>query len=765
VSIGRGGTTRLTNIDDSPFGDFELPSDSTSQSLIGQYIPYYIECLQADEKIGARYFLSDEGKMFLVPPIEQDWTLTRLSNIDIPRNPSNASFMNALEMQKTSGSLYYGYPLYVDWIKKSAKGWSGGFVVPIFLKEIEYSFEGTNLQLRMSANPPVINGEFISKMCPTLEEQRHLFKLLGILSANDELPADIHTLANKISELNILTEIEKINPEQLTKNPELMHIHEMGLYNRALIIIGDTPKFTAGLERELDELQKPSLIKRAQKSSLNYIFSEETFDTHNVQPIHSGVLESILPLNKEQKEAVKSAFSYPLTVITGPPGTGKSQVVTSILANAYIRGQRTLFTSRNHKAISVVEERINSLSKMRLMVRIGTVTRNRNLATEVVNIIDQLVELQKKPPHHLDKYMEVALGRINREMLEQLRVFKALTIRLQRPDIKPKEFFEVKKDLKEIFRFISFAIPLWCVTNLSASSSLPFDDNLFDLLVIDESSQCDIPSAIPLLYRSKRTVIIGDPHQLRHICNIDYGKSVQIEKNHSFPKPFNKKFSYVKNSLYDRAAFSVADGEIINLKEHFRCHRDIIAFSNKTWYEGMLDIRTDHKKIMKGNGASGIGWTHVKAVSKSKNTGSVLYIDEAVAIANLLEKIIKKDKFTGSVGVVSPFRKQAGYIRNLVNNKFTLEEIQKHEIVVDTAHGFQGDERDIILLSPCIGDDMPLGGRYFLSSTSNLFNVAITRARMLLQVVGDFNAAENSNIDYLESFTRYLTKLGRVEGI
>ncbi len=69
-----------------------------------------------------------------------------------------------------------------------------------------------------------------------------------------------------------------------------------------------------------------------------------------------------MPLNAEQQTAVREALTEPITVITGPPGTGKSQVVTAILVNAAWRGFRVLFASKNNKAVDVVMERMNALS-------------------------------------------------------------------------------------------------------------------------------------------------------------------------------------------------------------------------------------------------------------------------------------------------------------------------------------------------------------------------------------------------------------------
>src|SRR5690606_804711 len=67
---------------------------------------------------------------------------------------------------------------------------------------------------------------------------------------------------------------------------------------------------------------------------------------------------------------------------------------------------------------------------------------------------------------------------------------------------------------------LSSSFPIWITTALSVRNAIPLRSALFDLVVIDEASQCDLASAVPLLYRARRAAVIGDPHQLRHIASI-----------------------------------------------------------------------------------------------------------------------------------------------------------------------------------------------------------------------------------------------------
>ena len=99
---------------------------------------------------------------------------------------------------------------------------------------------------------------------------------------------------------------------------------------------------------------------------------------------------------------------------------------------------------------------------------------------------------------------------------------------------------------------------------------------------------------------------------------------------------------------------------------------------------------------------------------------------------------------------------QANKIRELVfkNDKLTSA-LNNLKFVCDTVHRFQGDERDLIIFSPVISKNVSRGSLGFLKSNGNLFNVAITRARSALIVIGDLKSCIESGIDYLSAFAKY----------
>ena len=109
------------------------------------------------------------------------------------------------------------------------------------------------------------------------------------------------------------------------------------------------------------------------------------------------------------------------------------------------------------------------------------------------------------------------------------------------------------RNLKQHFPLIMRAFPLWSVSNLSARSALPLVPGLFDLVIIDEASQCDIPSVVPLLARSKRAVFAGDPMQLKHVSTLDAVVDQTLLQQHGLTDAQVQRFTYRVNSAFDLA--------------------------------------------------------------------------------------------------------------------------------------------------------------------------------------------------------------------
>lgn len=909
-----------------------------------RFLDYYLDCIQEEKGFNARVFLSDEGQRYVPFPLSTEWSTSEEASVQIPLTGRYAAFGNTLRQLGASGLLLYGYPLYIDWRDRSSSKGSFGFAIPVFLQQVEFECDAAQVTIRLVMDWPRLNDEFVAAMHMSREEQKQLLESLGMDDPQADLPEEgLSDIVRRATQQGVWADaVEVLDPEHLASSPQLRSVAAGGFYNRAVLVTGESPKYTAGLERELPFLRDTVSEQQLGRSALRLFFGEAG-DTVP-KPDVTDIVE-VVPLNEEQRAAVRSAFTQPLTVVTGPPGTGKSQVVLSVLANAYLNGKNALFVSKNNKAVEVVEQRINQLSDHPLMIRVGRRSGERDLRAELLQFLGQalsssvteddraaeaqarqavkqltadrealwqkleqvrnlrnatdkddarLQELRASVPdavwqvfQHRTEVpttwnVEQELARTKAQLEQQgglvgrlsllfsrradTALLKATAVRLQLDEdvlgLAPQDvtkqnledwqsyfatvqlrtqllrvllkyrddyqrmcgsptteifaarlakleeqlwtsgarliaarghllpdrlgsderkavgeyrstlerlssdvlggraYADLMKEQELLFSRVTRVLPLWCVTNLSASGSVPLESGIFDILIVDEASQCDIPSVLPLLYRAKNVMIIGDPNQLRHISTIELRRDQQLQVKHDIMHRADQPYAYSINSLFDLAATVSGAGHVVALRDHFRSHADIVAFSNRQWYEGTLRVCTDYRRLKQVPGETpGIRWTDVHGTVRKPGGGGAVNVEEARAVADQVKSLIIDRHFEGTVGVVTPFQAQAGRIRDLLNESIDADVQVRTELIVNTAHGFQGDERDVIFFSPCIGSDMPQGAQYFLGATGNLFNVAITRARTLLHVVGDREACSTCGIKHIAGFANFVTQL------
>jgi superfamily I DNA and/or RNA helicase len=313
----------------------------------------------------------------------------------------------------------------------------------------------------------------------------------------------------------------------------------------------------------------------------------------------------------------------------------------------------------------------------------------------------------------------------------------------------------------ELFTKLAAVLPAWAVTNLSARGRIPLDAGFFDLLVVDEASQCDIASPIPLLYRCKRAVIIGDPKQLPHITQISPSVNQQLMHDHKIEE-LGERWSYKESHLYRIAEDSTDIGSVIELRDHHRSRSEIIEFSNRYFYEGRLRVATRESELRVPKGEPALRWVNVSGTVRRPPAGGAANREEAEAVVKELERILVRQSYDGSVGVVSPFRAQANLILDLVNQNDRLQTaFDSNDLLIQTAYSFQGDQRDVMVFSPVVSRNTPETAIGFLRSNPNTFNVAITRARAALIVVGDHSACKQSSVEHLSAFANYVANSER----
>jgi len=283
------------------------------------------------------------------------------------------------------------------------------------------------------------------------------------------------------------------------------------------------------------------------------------------------------------------------------------------------------------------------------------------------------------------------------------------------------------------------------VTTLSAHHlKAGLKPSYYDLAIMDESSQTDIISAIPILFRSKRAVVIGDEKQLNPIVTLPKENDFNLFLSYGFSEDDYYKYGYGYSSL-----LSVADKELkkakrrrVMLKEHFRCHPDIIGFSNYLFYDLDLRVKT------KDTGQKAVQW-----ISHRGDCSPKWYNSKEIELTmKLIERL--KNQFSyqpHQIGVVTPFREHANHLMNMVRNRY--DDSFATKLIIDTAHGFQGDEKDVMIFSLVVGESMPKSTfKWMTVQSANLINVSVTRARKRLYILG--------NRENIDSRTGILSDLG-----
>lgn len=297
--------------------------------------------------------------------------------------------------------------------------------------------------------------------------------------------------------------------------------------------------------------------------------------------------------------------------------------------------------------------------------------------------------------------------------------------------------------------------PAWAVTTGSVGSSLPRIPGLFDVAIIDEASQCSIPDAIPVLFRAKRAAVVGDPKQLGCITHLSAAQDLAFRAKNGLNNIISQqRFGYSEKSFYDLCASSDATNPAL-LKKCYRSFFDIGEYCNQAFYNGDLETHTDESKLIVPTGRKpGIEWHDVKGnvVSASKSGSHCL--EEREAILEILRNILVKNDFVGSVGVVTPFREQALKIEDLLSERLPSEVRERAKLLVATVDTFQGGEKDLMIFSLCLGPDMPAGSENFIRKDARRFNVAVSRARAVLLVVGNQEYAASSGVPHIESLAK-----------
>jgi len=290
--------------------------------------------------------------------------------------------------------------------------------------------------------------------------------------------------------------------------------------------------------------------------------------------------------------------------------------------------------------------------------------------------------------------------------------------------------------------------PAWAISTLSVASRVPLVAGLFDYVIFDEASQCDIASALPLLGRARSAVVVGDPMQLGFIPQLSLRQEHALMDAAGLGRSGRHLVAQSNNSLFE----FVRQRDVANwhfLADQFRSTPEIVDYLNDEFYEGRLLAGQDPLRVRLPNGYSpGIAWHDVPGQASREDGGSVNHA-EADAIATALREMIRGRSFQGSIGVLSPFNAQVGLLIRRIRAAITEAEQAQIDLRVSTIDKFQGGEADVILLSLVVAEGVVASTLNFYKRERRRMNVAISRARSLCMVFGDKSYVRRSGIDLL----------------
>lgn len=258
--------------------------------------------------------------------------------------------------------------------------------------------------------------------------------------------------------------------------------------------------------------------------------------------------------------------------------------------------------------------------------------------------------------------------------------------------------------------------PIVICTNLSCEK-LGSAKPQFDLVIMDESGQCNTATSLIPIVRGIDLLLVGDTNQLQPVTVIEQDVNELLLEQYGV----GEEYDYVRNSILSTLLRKDNNSKNILLRYHYRCGRKIASFVNQRFYEEQLKLLNDN------NGELVYYDVHNTYNSDSRNS----YKEEAYQIAKLIKENGYKD-----VGIITPFVNQSALINEcLMKNGIT-------DVKAGTIHTLQGSEKSVIIMSSALSPRTGKKTMDWIKNNHELINVGVTRAKDKFIFVGDKEAID-----------------------
>lgn len=428
----------------------------------------------------------------------------------------------------------------------------------------------------------------------------------------------------------------------------------------------------------------------------------------------SGLSYPSAHLNPSQINAIKGSQSAEcMSIIHGPPGTGKTTTLVALVRELAQHEQKILVTAPSNNAVDLLARRLHEEGLN--VLRVGNVTR---IGDNIAHLC-----LEEKARMHKDwqhiKQVKIEAEYAKKEAQKYKRKFGPEQRRMRASF--QKEARDLNKWAKELENRLVDSIidgaTVVCST-LIGSAHHSISEIRYDTVIIDEGSQALEAESWTAMLRASRTIIAGDPMQLPPTVKSSKALSMGLNE-----------------TILDRMTEHIDSSCLLDTQ--YRMHDAILAFSNTQFYSDQLKSADfvkyrslpNDSEVLTLIDTSGCGFEE----KAGKDGRSRSNIGEYHIIREHILQHLSLYAEGVSIGVISPYALQVELIRRERGQDDTLRGL---DIRVNSIDGFQGQEKDVIYISLVRSNDRNEIG--FLKDYRRL-NVALTRARCKLIIVGDMS--------------------------
>ncbi len=444
---------------------------------------------------------------------------------------------------------------------------------------------------------------------------------------------------------------------------------------------------------------------------LRKAFISQSLPDNRIYGEDSAFIISGSTLNLSQKKALEIALSSRyLSIIHGPPGTGKTTTLVALTKTILQKEKKILVCASSNNAVDLLASRLH-LEGLRVL-RIGNVTR---IHDDLVDLT--LIEkLRNHPDWNTIKKIKIQADQILRTASKYKRSFTPED-KAERKRLK-KESYDLRSWSRELEDRLSDEIlsnTQVIATTLISASHPQIQKMVFETVIIDEASQALEAECWNAILKGKRVILAGDHLQL----------PPTVKSQEAMQKGFDK-------TILDFMTDKIEESSLLTVQ--YRMNDTILGFSNRQFYKGMLESFPTNKNISLPNDdlplvfidTAGCGFDEIlNPKQKSyKNEGEYFI---------LREYILKKHEILAGaeIGIISPYAEQVRYVSDEIEKEPAFIGLN---LEVNTIDGFQGQEKDVIFISLVRSNDKSELG--FIKDNRRL-NVAMTRARKKLVIIGD----------------------------